>query len=170
MDMQEVRSELDHPAARELLEHTALARLAYNGPDGRPRVIPIGFLWNGEKIVVCTATTAPKVRALSERPDVALTIEGGNTPGEAKALQIRGTASVEIVDGVAPEYLAMSSKGMSEELGEEGMAAFEREVRKTYAQMARITIEPRWARLYDFGAGRMPTFLAELVKNAAQDG
>jgi hypothetical protein len=27
-------------------------------------VIPIGFYWNGNQIVVCTATTAPKVKEL----------------------------------------------------------------------------------------------------------
>jgi hypothetical protein len=29
--------------------------------------------------------------------------------------------------------------------------------------MARITIEPRWARYYDFGAGRVPGFLRKLA-------
>jgi len=28
--------------------------------------------------------------------------------------------------------------------------------------MALISIEPRWARYYDFGAGRVPEFLARL--------
>jgi hypothetical protein len=31
-------------------------------------VIPIGFYWNGSQIVVCTAATAPKVKALTSRP------------------------------------------------------------------------------------------------------
>jgi hypothetical protein len=169
VDAQEVIDELERPVARKLLEHEALARMAYNGPDGLPRVIPIGFLWNGEKVVVCTAPTAPKVRALLDRPDVALTIDVGDTPDGARALLIRGVASVEIVDGVADEYLAMSSKGLREELGEEGIAEFERQVRKTFDQMARISIEPRWARLYDFGAGRLPSFLAELVERASRE-
>jgi hypothetical protein len=29
--------------------------------------------------------------------------------------------------------------------------------------MVRISIEPQWVRLYDFGAGRLPAFLANLV-------
>jgi predicted nucleotidyltransferase len=41
---------------------TTLLRFAYNGSDGCPRVIPIGFYWNGNEIVVCTAATAPKVK------------------------------------------------------------------------------------------------------------
>jgi hypothetical protein len=33
-----------------------------------------------------------------------------------------------------------------------------------YEQMARITIQPRWARYYDFGAGRVPGFLLKLAQ------
>ena len=47
--------DLRHPGAEELLHTPDPARLAYNGPDGFPHVIPIGFLWNGTDIVVCTA-------------------------------------------------------------------------------------------------------------------
>ena len=55
----EVRVELDHPGAQQLLAGQALARLAYTGPDGFPWVIPIGFHWNGERIIVCTAPISP---------------------------------------------------------------------------------------------------------------
>ena len=46
------------------------------------------------------------------------------------------------------------------------LAEFERNVRSTYQQMVRISIEPKWARFYDFGAGRLPTFLAKLVNES----
>ena len=42
--------------------------VAYTGKDGTPRVIPVGFFWTGEQFVIATATTAPKVAALSARP------------------------------------------------------------------------------------------------------
>ena len=126
-------------------------------------MIPIGFHWNGEHIVICTATTAPKVRALSSRPEVAVTIDVGSTPSEAKSLQVRGIATVEIVDGVPGEYLAASRKLLDAEQVE----IFERQVRSMYDQMARISIEPRWARFYDFGAGRIPSFLSTLASEAA---
>lgn len=164
MDAQKVAEELEQPTAQELLKDASLARLAYNGPDGLPRVIPIGFFWNGDEIVICTPVTSPKVRALSGRPDVALTIDVGDTPDTARALSIRGSASVEIVDGVPSEYIAGSSKA----LGEEGVAEFERNVREMYDQMARIRIKPRWARYYDFGAGRWPKFLSKLADNASK--
>jgi hypothetical protein len=49
-------------------------------------VIPIGFYWNGNQIVVCTAATAPKVQALSSRPNVAMSSTSATRPTEAKAL------------------------------------------------------------------------------------
>ncbi len=85
MNKQELTRELGHPGARKLLSGS-MARLAYNGPDGFPRVIPVGFYWTGERIVVSTASTSPKARALAFRPEVALTIDTGSTPEEAKAL------------------------------------------------------------------------------------
>lgn len=149
--------DLQHPDAEALLQSPDPARLAYAGPDGFPRVIPIGFWWTGTDIVVCTAPTTPKVKALMERPNVALTIDVIGPP--AKALLVRGVASIEIVDGVTPEYLAAAGKSTS---GDE-LAVFEANVRALYKQMARITIAPKWARYYDFGAGRFPTFLRRLV-------
>lgn len=162
MDTQKVAEELEQPAAREVLRDAFLARLGYSGSDGLPRVIPIAFFWNGDEIVMCTAPTSPKVQALSDRPDVALTIDVADTPATARALLIRGQASIEIVDGVPSEYIAGVGKGM----GEEGVAEFERAVRGLYDQMARIRVRPQWARFYDFGAGRVPKFLSDLVEKA----
>ena len=162
MNRDELDRELGQAGARELLQSAQLARLAYNGRDGLPRVVPIGFHWNGEQIVICTATTAPKVRALSSRGEVALTIDVGSTPAEAKSLLVRGIATVEIVDGVPDEYLAGSRKSLDAEQAE----GFARQVRSLYPQMARISIEPRWARFYDFGAGRIPSFLLKLASEA----
>ena len=72
---------------------------------------------------------------------------------------VRGVAAMEIGDGVPPEYLAAAAKTMPAAQLEQ----FEAGVRAVYAQMARITIEPRWARYFDFGAGRVPEFLRQLT-------
>lgn len=162
MDPQETTEELEHPGARKLLDSATLLRLAYNGPDGFPRVVPIGFHWDGNEVVICTATTAPKVKSLSARPQVAMTIDVGDTPAEAKALLMRGLARVEIVDGVPEEYIAASRKAFDADQ----VAGFESQVRSMYDQMARISIEPAWARFFDFGAGRMPSFLTKLAGGA----
>src|SRR5438094_218393 len=120
----------------------------------------VGDFWTGTQFVISTATTSPKVAALKARPDVALSIDGGDTPEQARALSVRGRASVEIVDGLVPEYLAAARKSM----GAEAAAEFERNCREMYDQMARIAIVPSWVRFYDFGAGRMPKFLKELAE------
>lgn len=73
MDPRQIDQELAD--AHELLDQASIARLAYNGLDGLPRVIPIGIFWTGEEIVMSTAAKAPKVEALSVRPEVALTID-----------------------------------------------------------------------------------------------
>jgi Pyridoxamine 5'-phosphate oxidase len=130
------------------------------GPDGFPRVIPIGFHWTGEQIIVCTVPSSPKVRALAARPEVALTIDTDQGTA-SRSLSVRGVAAIEIVDGVPDEYLAASAKNMDGEQARQ----FEASVRSMYKQMARITIEPRWARYYDFGAGRLPGFLLKLVQD-----
>ena len=122
-------------------------------------MIPIGFHWTGEHIVVCTAPSSPKVRAMAARPDIALTIDTDQGTA-SRFLSVRGVAAVEIVDGVPDEYLAASTKKMDDEQARQFQAA----VRSMYEQMARITIQPRWARYYDFGTGRLPGFLAKLVQ------
>ena len=74
-------------------------------------------------------------------------------------LLVRGTAAVEVVDGVPPEYLAASRKTV----GEEGLPAFEVQVRGLYQQMARIAIEPTWARLLDVET-TIPRAVEELIR------
>lgn len=152
--------------ARELLDSTSFAHLAYTAADGTPRVVPVGFWWTGAELVVSTAATAPKVAALTARPDVALTIDAGGSPEQARALSVRGRADVRIVDGVVEEYLAAARRSMGTEAAEQ----FEASVRQMYDRMARIAIRPLWARYYDFGAGRMPVFLRELAERSGWQG
>jgi hypothetical protein len=151
--------QLDDPGAQELLASPQPIRLAYAGTDGFPRVVPVGFLWKDGQIYVCTATSAPKVAALRERPRVAGVIDEGITSNDAKQLLIRGAAEIEIVEGVAPEYFEAAAKGDSDiDRGE-----FEKSVREVFDQQARIAITPEWARFYDFGAGKLPPFLRKLA-------
>lgn len=162
MEQHEIDEELSAPGARDLLGTTAMAHLAYTGRDGTPRVVPVGFYWTGREVVVSTAATAPKVGALAARPEVALAIDAGDTPETARALSLRGRADVTIVDGVVEEYLAASRISMDPDAA----AAFEHHVRGLYDRMARIAITPTWARFYDFGTGRVPGFLQELVERS----
>ena len=162
MKQHEIDDELATAGARQLLTSSSVARLAYLGTDNTTRVVPLGFHWTGERIVISTAATAPKVAALSACPEVALTIDSGDTPGDGRSLSIRGRVSVRIVDGVTEEYLVSGRKAMDAEAA----AQFEQACRALYDQMARIAITPHWARYYDFGAGRLPQFLQDLLQPA----
>jgi hypothetical protein len=95
-------------------------------------------------------------------PEVAFTVDLFGPP--AKILSIRGTSRIEIVSGIPPEYIKASTKGIDPSQ----LADFEDQVRSTYPEMARISIVPTWVKIFDFGAGRIPEFLARLVEESGR--
>ena len=103
---------LDDPVAQGMLQTRTPARFAYNWSDGTPRVVPIGFHWNGSEIVLGTPVDAPKMKALKDGDAVALTIDSDTMP--YKVLLVRGTVRTDVVDGIAPEYAAMCVRVMGE--------------------------------------------------------
>jgi len=156
----EVIRVLQDPLAQELLHAAIPARLAYTGRDGSPRAVPIGFFWNGAQLVLATTPKTPKVAALRAHPKVALTIDTTTMPPHV--LLIRGTATIEVVDGVPSEYL----DGARKFVPPAEWSSFEAQVRAMYKQMARITIEPEWAKLLDFET-RLPSAIEELIREQA---
>ncbi|MGH3869304.1 MAG: pyridoxamine 5'-phosphate oxidase family protein [Pseudonocardiaceae bacterium] len=161
MRQQDVARVFNDPLAQQLLHSPIPARLAYTATDGSPRVVPVGYYWNGADIVIGTAPTAPKVRALTVNPVVALTIDTDTQPPHV--LLVRGTAEIKIVDGVPSEYLKGAKKAR---MAEQQWQDFEARVRAMYKQMARITIMPHWAKLLDFEE-RIPDFIRRLVEEGA---
>ena len=156
MDREAALQVLATPLAQELLHSELLTRLAYVGSDGYPRVVPIGYLWKDDRFVVCTAWNAPKVKALQSNPRVALTIDTQTQPPHI--LLVRGTAAVEVVDGVPDEYLEASRRYVPREQ----WISFETQVRGLYDRMARISITAEWAKLIDFET-TLPIAVEELV-------
>lgn len=157
--MTDVHEVLADPVAQKLLNGAVPARLAYVAKDGTPRVVPVGFLWDGRTITVGTVPTAPKVAALRENPAVALTIDTSPPTWPPNALLIRGTARITLTDGPFQEYLDGARRMMpaAEYLGwVEGVKAL-------YDQMARIDIEPTWATVHDF-VTRIPKAVEDLAK------
>ena len=157
MQQENVIQVLNDPLAKELLTSAIPVRLAYNGTDGFPRVVPVGFYWNGTQFVICTSPNAPKVRALTTNPKVALTIDTNTFPPHV--LLVRGTASIEVIDGVPPEYL----QGAKKFVEGQRWRAFEEQVHAMYKQMARIAIVPEWAEVLDFET-RIPNFMLRLLE------
>jgi len=144
---------LQQPASQELLHSKIPARLAYVWTDGTPRVIPIWFHWNGREIVMATPPKAPKLKALAKNPKVSLTIDDNTFPH--KVLLIRGTARLEPVDGIVPEYAAAADRYFPPELAQ----AWLNQLRSLISSMVRITVTPEWVGLLDF-QNRFPSALA----------
>lgn len=144
---------LQHPAARELLESKIPARLAYIWTDGTPRVVPIWFHWDGQELVLGTPPKAPKLKALAKNPKVSLTIDDDQFPH--KVLLVRGTARLQTVDGIVPEYAAAAERYFGPEQGK----AWVKQLRGMVPNMVRIAITPEWVGLLDFKT-RFPSALS----------
>lgn len=135
---------LQNPVAQELLHSKIPARIAYIWMDGTPRVVPIWFHWNGRELVMATPPKAPKLKALAQNPNVSVTIDDNNFPH--KVLLIRGTASLEPVDGIVPEYAAAAQRYFGPEQGR----AWINQVRGMMPAMIKVTITPEWVGVLDF--------------------
>jgi hypothetical protein len=144
---------LQHPASKELLGSKIPARLAYVWTDGTPRVIPIWFHWNGRELVMGTPPKAPKLKALAKNPKVSLTIDDNSFPH--KVLLIRGSARLQPVEGIVPEYIAAAERYFGREQGE----AWIGQLRNMISSMVKITITPEWVGLLDFQT-RFPSALS----------
>jgi hypothetical protein len=142
---------LQDPVAQELLGSRQPARLAYTWTDGTPRVVPIWFTWTGEEIVFGTPPRAPKLKALAENGDVAVTIDDASA-WPYKALLVRGDSTIELLDDVVPEYAQAAERYFGPEQG----AAWVSQLRGQ--PMARIGVRPTWAAVIDFET-RLPSAL-----------
>ena len=148
----EIPALLQDPIAQSLLQSTIPARLAYTWLDGSPRVVPICFHWTGTDFVLGTPPKAPKLRALVRDPRVALTIDGNDFP--YPVLLVRGTARVEYLDDIVPEYVLATERYLGEEQGR----AWVEQLRGMVSGMARISIAPDTVRILDFQT-RFPSAL-----------
>ncbi len=157
MTTDEIAEILAKPYSQQLLNGPEPARLAYNGLDGDPRVIPIGFWTDGPQVMMATVPKAAKVAALRTNPKVAVTIDQGAFP--PKVLLIRGTAEVALVAGVPDGYLTAGRKVMTEEQYPGWVAG----VQSLYDEMAVITITPTWAKLLDFET-TIPQAVEDLIR------
>jgi nitroimidazol reductase NimA-like FMN-containing flavoprotein (pyridoxamine 5'-phosphate oxidase superfamily) len=144
---------LDDPVAQELLHSNIPARLAYVWPDGTPRVVPVWFHWNGAEFVLATPPKAPKLKALKVNPKVALTIDDNTFPHNV--LMVRGTATLEEVDGIVPEYELAAHRYFGEAQGR----AWVQQVRQMLTRMVRISVRPEWVGVLDFQS-RFPSALS----------
>ncbi|MFJ9370847.1 pyridoxamine 5'-phosphate oxidase family protein [Nocardia sp. NPDC101769] len=121
-----------------------MARLAYNGKDGTPRVIPVNFLWTGDELVIGAFAGTYKVRDLRARPDVAICVDTNDSPPQV--LMLRGKVSLTEASGVLPEYATVQRQVMGDEAG----TAYLEAIDKPGLRMVRIGLLPTWVGVLDF--------------------
>ena len=147
---------LEDPVALALLNSTTPGRLAYTALDGTPRVVPIWFVWNGTDIVMGSPVGTAKVAAMQKNPRVAFEIDTDIWP--YKVLSVRGDVTVELVDGVTPEYTQAALRYF----GAEGGQAWSDQVGGMFKQIARVSLRPDWVSILDFEA-RFPQQIAQAM-------
>ena len=151
MNVEQVRHLLQTDAvAQHVLSLPLIARLAYTWRDGSPRVVPMWFHWTGEELLMGAPPNSPKMRVLTERPQVAVSIDTAEWPYQW--LTVRGTAAVQVAAEPFAEYLAMARRYLGHTGGEQFLTA----LRQTFHGWARIAIQPQEVRILDF-QGRFPS-------------
>ena len=149
---------LNDPVAQQLFQSTNIPKLAYNWIDGTPRVVPIECYWNGQEILIWSASAAPKLKALRQNPTVALTIDRSEWP--VKVLLVRGTVRVTMEASDTPEYLVMSQHYQGPEQGR----AWVEQYKGLFSQHARITLRPEWVGIIDMET-RFPSAIERAMKS-----
>jgi len=133
---------LEDPVAQELLGSRSIAKLAYTWTDGSPRVVPIWFHWDGQAVVLGSPPAAPKLKALQHDPRVSVTIDTGEWPYHV--VYVRGRATVEMKDGVVPEYAAAAERYLGPDAGRGWVDSIRDQ------PMAKISVAPEWVGVLDF--------------------
>ena len=80
-------------------------------------------------------------------------------------LQIRGSVRTDVVDGIAPEYEAMTLRSLGEKAGR----AWLENMRPICPQMTRVFITPEWVAILDFQQ-RFPNAIERAMERAAALG
>jgi hypothetical protein len=133
----------DDPVVQKLLSGANLARLAYIGLDGRPRVVPIWFAAIDGDIIMVTGPKAEKARALAKNRAVALTIDSATPP--YNVLLVDGDAALEPVEGMAPEYRPIVERYLGP-----AAEAYLGQLLPRVKRQVRIRVKPTGWRIFDF--------------------
>lgn len=134
---------VDDAVVSSLLSGPNLARLAYIGLDGRPRVVPIWFAAIDGDIIMVTGPKAEKAKALAANPAVAVSIDSAQPP--YKVLLIDGDAALEPVEGMAPEYRPIVERYLGA-----AAEAYLGQLLPRVKRQVRIRVTPRAHRIFDF--------------------
>ena len=87
-----------------------------------------------------------KVAAIRKNPRVAFEIDTNDWP--YKVLSLRGSATVELVEGLTAEYAQAAQRYFGPEAGQTWVD----QMGGLFKEMARISLQPDWVSILDFEA------------------
>jgi PPOX class probable F420-dependent enzyme len=139
--MQPAQLDLSSPRNRhiaERLRNDLIVWLATVRPDGRPHLVPVWFLWDGETILIFSQPNQ-KVRNLRADPRVMLSLD--NTRGGGDVVLIEGVAELPPRGAVTME-LAPYAEKYAERM--RAMNRTPRQLAESYTEPIRITPTKFW--------------------------
>ncbi len=80
--------------AEQRLQSNIIAWLTTVGSDGRPYTVPVGFLWEGQTLLIFSQPNKQKLRNIRKNPRVTLALD--ETEGGNDVVIVEGTA--ELID------------------------------------------------------------------------
>ena len=119
----------------ERLRTDLILWLASVRPDGRPHLVPVWFLWEGETILIFSKPANQKIRNLRQNPAVTVALDATDRGDDVIALE--GVAAFIDDPDIATTLPAYASK-YAERLANLGWTAAE--MAQEYSQAIRITI------------------------------
>jgi PPOX class probable F420-dependent enzyme len=82
----------DHQRVEERLRQDLVAWLATVRPDGRPHLVPVWFLWDGQALLILSQPMSQKVRNLRLNPWVTVALDNSREGHEVVLCE--GTATL----------------------------------------------------------------------------
>ena len=119
----------------ERLKSNVILWISTVRPDGRPHIVPVWFLWDGESILIFSKPDQ-KVRNLRENPNVMLALDDTNQGDDPIAIEGQATLldepSISLMPSV-PEYANKYKAQM------QGLNLPAETMAQSYSQPIRIT-------------------------------
>lgn len=120
-----------------LLDSRIPARMAWAGPNGVPRLVPIWFHWTGAELVMTSFAGAAKLAEIASGTRVTVSIDTETFP--YRGLRMGGRVVLETLDGLSAEYRLAAVRCLGPVAGEAWCRSL-----AGRAQVA-IRLRPTWA-------------------------
>jgi PPOX class probable F420-dependent enzyme len=129
-----------HAQRAAFLAEPLLARLATATADGQPHVVPVWFLWDGERIWISSYSSTRKIRELRANPRCSVVIDVPEPRHGLTAVLVEGDAQLHSAGEFAR---TMATRIYTRYLGPDGVLAADPQEWIHAAEQTIIEVAPR---------------------------